>query len=195
MYFICSLRISCMHTLYFDDIYPCFPLGLLSGPLPNCLSSSVWFFYTTHWVLLVLPICTWVWSHPLEDGHGPHPWRKPTLPHSVAINCQSFLSWGWGVLWPFLPDSRWSFGHLTSCWLCASSHRCRGFMNAMAAVVQQTLYHPKSSHPLFLYVPRALGRESVVEISHLELRASSHWFSALRPDKCLINHSCVEFLS
>lgn len=56
-----------------DPIYPYLPLQLPLFPLPNMFplsfkSSFLLFCLINQEVQLTLPICAWVWGHPLECG-------------------------------------------------------------------------------------------------------------------------------
>lgn len=56
-----------------DPIYPYFPLQIPLFPLPNMSppsfkSSFFLFCLINQEVQLMLPICAWVWGHPLECG-------------------------------------------------------------------------------------------------------------------------------
>lgn len=86
-----------MHTLYFDNINPCIPLGLLSGPLPT-VSPLVCFLYNslspintargfgaTHWSMGNLLRAT-----PLKktDSSSPRSHQLPIIPQlGVAGLC------------------------------------------------------------------------------------------------------------
>lgn len=88
--FLFSLRMSHTHMVYFDHNHPLSTTSFqISTPY---LLLPLLFLILFHWVHLVLPLCAWVWGHPVEcrkpaRSHVPNKENLFSLPE--AINCQS----------------------------------------------------------------------------------------------------------
>lgn len=93
--FLFSLRMSHKRMVYFDHNHPLstnsFQISSPYLPLP------LLFLVLPHWVHLVLPICAWVWSHPMEyrkpsRGHVPSKENLFSLPEAINSSDMSGAS-------------------------------------------------------------------------------------------------------
>lgn len=86
------------------------------------------FFLMTRYVQLLLP--TGIHVSPANGAwktyKKPHPQKGMNRLPSATINCQQFLSPGWGleIVYPIYTGM---LDVLNSCWFCARNHSCCGF--------------------------------------------------------------------
>lgn len=127
------------YFLYFWEFHTCidevwanhlpFPPSNCSSLLSSCpLLNSTPFFLMTRYVQLLLP--TGIHVSPANGAwktyKKPHPQKGMNRLPSATINCQQFLSPGWGleIVYPIYTGM---LAVLSSCWFCARNHSCCGF--------------------------------------------------------------------
>lgn len=149
------MKISYVYIMCFDPVHP---LSLPSTPslsatisLPTSCALSLYIFFLTCWVYLVLPLCSWVGDHLPEHGRLPVPTssRKTTPPPCTHSSHQWPIAsqLGMGLQEP-LPFHSGIWAGLISRRYYSCSHSCCESMHVMDSSCSASKFYHRHPPPL-----------------------------------------------